>query len=71
MQRPERSSQETIGQTWGRVLVPAQGIYINNISEPFRRTKPPQQMEELHDGAVFIPGRRTTRTSPGATKYQI
>ena len=28
MQRSRRSSQETIVQPWGRVLVPPQGIYI-------------------------------------------
>ena len=28
MQKPRKGSQETIGQPWGRVLVPPQGIYI-------------------------------------------
>ena len=28
MQKQERSSQETVVQPWGRVLVPPQGIYI-------------------------------------------
>ena len=30
-QEEERSSEETVEQSWGRVLVPAQGIYIFRI----------------------------------------
>ena len=39
MQRQGRSSQETIVQPWGRVLVPPQGIHIA-ISLSSLRTKP-------------------------------
>ena len=41
MQRQGRASQETIVQPWGRVLVPPQGIHINNIFELFTELKPP------------------------------
>ena len=61
MQRPGRSSEETIVQPWGRVLVPLQGIY-NNIFEFFCPTKTPNKWK---------PERRTARTSPGATNHQL
>ena len=57
-------------QLWGRVPVPSQGIYII-ISFSLSVELKPQQIE-LFDEAVFIPGRRrTTRTSPEATKHQL
>ena len=57
-------------QLWGRVPVPSQGIYII-ISLSLSVELKPQQIE-LFDEAVFIPGRRrTTRTSPEATKHQL
>ena len=34
MQRPRRSSQETIMQPWGRAMVPVQGIYITISLSP-------------------------------------
>ena len=43
MQRQGRSSQETIEQPWGRVLVLPQGININNIFELFTELKPLQR----------------------------
>jgi len=53
------------------VLVPPQGIYVT-ISLSLSVELNPQQLEELLDEGFFIPGRkRTTRTSPGATKHQL
>ena len=41
MQRKGGSSQETVVQPWGRVLVPPQGIIHNRISELFTELKTP------------------------------
>ena len=47
MQKKRRNSQETIVQRQSRVLVPPQGIYLNNISlSSFAGTKAPTQVED-------------------------
>ena len=42
MPRPERSSQETTGQPWGRVLAPHQGIHITISLSSSAELNPPK-----------------------------
>ena len=51
-------------------LVPPQGIYITSVSLS-AELKTPQMEELVFDGIVHCSRRRTTRTSPGATKHQL
>ena len=63
MQRPGRSSQETMVQPCCKVLVPPQEICIT-ISLSISADLNPQQMEELLDEAFFILGKRRTPPEP-------
>ena len=47
MQRQGRGSQETIVQSWGRVLVPPQGIHILISLSCFAETETPTRWEKL------------------------
>ena len=66
MQRPERSSQETIVQLWGRVLVPPQGIFITISLNSSAELNPPQ-MEDVNE-AFFIQDRRPPNHGTPALK---
>ena len=46
MQKLERSSQETVKQSWDRALVPAQGIYMTKPSSSSVGTRVPTQVED-------------------------
>ena len=46
MQKQRRSSQETIVQPWGRVLVPTQGIYITIPLSSYAGTKVSTQVKD-------------------------
>ena len=66
MQRPGRSSQETIVQLWGRVLVPPQGIFITISLNSSAELNPPQ-MEDVNE-AFFIQDRRPPNHGTPALK---
>ena len=65
LQRPGRSSQETIAQPWDQVLVPPQGMYrtIPLSSSPER--KPPTNGRNWW--SILHSQRRIFRTNPGTT----
>ena len=59
MQRQGRSSQETIVQSRGRVLVPPQGIHITSLSSSEELKPPTNGSCYLLDEEFFIPERRS------------
>ena len=76
MQQQGRSSQETIVQSWGRILVPPQGIYITISLNSSAGTKAPTQVKDgnFRLGARFLehhpvtsqPTNQKTVTHPAA-----
>ena len=53
MQKQGRSSQESIVQTWGRVLVPPQGIQITILLSSFVELKSPDKWKMLMKHCLF------------------
>ena len=70
VQRQERSSQETVVQAWGRVLVPPQGIHKTIYLSCFADTETPTRWEKLkfaahkHVGPRMVRTRRLTMMTP-------